>query len=209
MTEQKEVEQISIFSDLSEDDNSAKYEELRKQALKSKRIRYKNPTYTKYYEEDKHTDGRTSKDYETWGSMNRLYIELANRFRYPTAFEQNDYNIIQQDKDTSYIETGMVRTYKVCYHKEKYKHRGDDGIIKEFEGEDFFYNYAEIIGTEDLGINERLFIHYWLIEYLDEGYPITKLNMWLENLVNLFVQGWTAELLLIMFMTRGLEKYYG
>ena len=203
------AEQISIFSSLSEDDNSAKYEELRKQALKSKRIRYKNPTYTKYYEEDKHTDGRTSKDHEKWGTMNQLYIELANRFRYPTAFEQNDYNdynITQQDKDTSYIETGMVRTYEVCYHKEKYKHRGDDGIIKEYDGEEFFYYYAEIIGTEDFGINERLFIHSELIYYLDEGYKIEKLNMWLENLVNMFEQGWTAELLLIMFITRGLEK---
>lgn len=194
--------QVSLFGS----DDLKAYEKLRIEALKSKRKRFKHPTFTKFYKEDVHKDGSHTDSEEKWGTMNRLYIELANRFRYPTAFEQNDYNIIQQDKDTSYIETGVVRTYKACYHKEKYKHRGDDGIIKEFEGEDFFYNYAEVIGTEDLGINERLFIHYWLIEYLDEGYPITKLNMWLENLVNLFKQGWTAELYIIFLLTRGAKQ---
>lgn len=194
------TEQVSIFSILSEDKNAAEYEKLRKEALKAKRIRYKNSTYTKTYEEDKHADGVLSKDYEKWGNMNRLYIELANRFPYPTEFEQNP-NIVQEDKDTFYIDTGMVRTYKVCYRREKYKHRGDDGIIKEYKGEEFFYNYAEIIGTEDLGINERLFIHSELIYYLDKGYRIEKLNMWLENLVNMFKQGWTAELLLIFLLS--------
>ena len=193
------TEQVSIFSILSEDKNAAEYEKLRKKALKSKRIRYKNPTYTKTYEEDKHQDGFQARDYESWGNMNRLYIELANHFPYPTAFEQRE-NIIQEDEDTSYVESGMVRTYKVCYHRGKYKHRGDDGIIKEYDGEEFFYNYAEIIGTEDLGINERLFIHSELIYYLDEGYRIEKLNMWLENLVNMFKQGWTADLLIILLL---------
>lgn len=193
------TEQISIFSVLSQEDNSAEYEKLRKEALKAKRIRYKKSTYTKFYKEDKHANGVLSKDLEKWGNMNRLYIELANRFPYPTVFEQNP-NIVQESKDTFYIDTGMVRTYKACYHREKYKHRGDDGIIKEYDGEEFFYNYAEIIGTEDLGINERLFIHSELINYLDDGYKIEKLNMWLDNLVNMFKQGWTAELLIILLL---------
>ena len=187
--------QVSIFSVLSQEDNIAEYEKLRIEAIKSKRKRYKNSTYTKVYEEDKHSNGIQTKDYELWGNMNRLYIELANRFPYPTAFEQRE-DIIQEDNDTSYVEYGMVRTYKVCYHREKYKHRGDNGIIKEYDGEEFFYNYAEVIGTEDLGINERLFIHSELINYLDEGYQIDELNMWLETLVNMFKQGWTAGLLI-------------
>ena len=194
------MEQVSIFSVLFNDDKTiAEYEKLRIEALKSKRKRYKNPTYTKTYEEDTHTNGVQTKDYELWGKMNRLYIELANRFPYPTAFEQRE-DIIQEDDDTTYIETGMVRTYKVCYHREKYKHRGDDGITKEYDGEEFYNIYAEIIGAEDLGINERLFIHSELINYLDEGYTIEKLNIWIENLVNMFKQGWTTELLIIFLL---------
>lgn len=193
------TEQISVFSILSDNENTAEYEKLRLEAIKSKRIRYKYSTYTKFYEEDKYSDGSQTDSIKKWGNMNRFYIELANRFPFPLALE-NQCNVIQEDEDTFYIETGMIRTYKVCYHKEKYTHKGDDGIFKEYTGEEFFYNYAEIIGTEDFGINERLFIHFELINYLDEGYKIEKLNIWLESLVNMFQQGWTAELLIIFLL---------
>jgi hypothetical protein len=192
------MSQVSLFVS----DDLKAYEKLRIEALKSKRKRFKHPTFTKFYKEDVHKDGSHTDSEEKWGTMNRLYVELANRFPFPLSFSKCE-NIIKVDDDTSYVETGMIRTCKICYHKGKYKHKGDDGKIKEYEGEEFFYNYAEVIGTEDLGINERLFIHYWLIEYLDEGYPITKLNMWIENLVNLFKQGWTAELYIIFLLTRG------
>ena len=194
------TEQISLFSNFS-----AEFEKLRLDALKSKRKRYKNPTYTKFYKEDTFINGTQTDAEEKWGKMNKLYIELSNRFPYPLAFSRNE-NIIQIDEDTSYIEYGMIRTYKICYHREKYKHRGDDGIIKEFDGEEFYNNYSEIIGTEDLSINERLFIHYWLIEYLDEGYKPEKLNMWLEQTINLFQQGWTAELLIIFLLNLRLNN---
>ena len=195
------MSQVSLFGS----DDLKAFEKLRIEALKSKRKRFKHPTFTKFYKEDVHKDGSHTDSEEKWGTMNRLYVELANRFPFPLSFSKCE-NIIKVDDDTSYVETGMIRTCKICYHKEKYKHKGDDGKIKEYKGEEFFYNYAEVIGTEDLGINERLFIHYWLIEYLDEGYPITKLNMWLENLVNLFKQGWTAELYIIFLLTRGAKQ---
>lgn len=198
------IEQISIFENLS-GGYSEKLEKLRLEALKSKRKRYKNPTYVKHYKEDTHTDGTRTDAEEKWGRMNRIYTELANRFPYPLAFE-NCKDIIQVDEDTSYVEFGMVRTYKVCYHRGKYNHRGDDGKIKTYEGEEFFYNYAEVIGTEDLGINERLVIHSWLIDCLDDGYTIEKLNMWLEELVNMFKQGWTAELLIIFMRICNVRK---
>ena len=194
------TEQISIFNILPKGD-SVKYEKLRIEALKSKRKRYKNSTYTKFYEEDIHADGSQTDSINTWGKMNRLYSELANRFPYPLAFETERLKEVQQeDKDTFYIDTGMIRTYKIEYHKGKYTHKGDDGITKEYDGEEFFYNYAEVIGTEDLGVNERLFIHSELINYLDKGYKIEKLNMWLESLVNMFKQGWSAELLIVLLL---------
>lgn len=192
------TEQVSLFSILPNADN---YEQLRRQALKSKRIRYKNATYTKHYEEDTHTDGSQTDSINTWGSMNRIYTELANRFPYPLAFETDRQKDIKQlDENTYCIDTGMIRTYKVCYQKGKYTHKGDDGITKEYDGEEFFYNYAEVIGTEDLGIQERLFIHSELINYLDEGYTIEKLNMWLDSLVNMFKQGWTASLYITLLL---------
>lgn len=192
---------MSVFSILPQKDEDIKYEKLRIEALKSKRIRYKNATYTKYYEEDKHADGSKTDSINTWGNMNRLYVILANMFPYPLAFETEKLNNVKQkDEDTFYIDTGMIRTYKVCYHKGKYKHRGDDGITKEYDGEEFFYNYAEVIGTEDLGIDERLFIHSELINYLDDGYSIEQLNNWLENLVNMFKHGWTVELLIVLLL---------
>lgn len=194
------AEQVSLFSILSEQ-NTVDYEKLRLEALKSKRIRYKNSTYTKHYEEDTHADGSQTDSISTWGNMNRIYTELANRFPYPLAFETERQKEIKQiDENTFCIDTGMIRTYKINYYKEKYTHKGDDRITKEYKGEEFFYNYAEIIGTEDFSIDERLFIHSELIKYLDEGYTIEKLNMWLENLVNMFKQGWTAELLILFLL---------
>ncbi len=195
------TEQISVFSILPQNNEDIEYEKLRIEALKSKRIRYKNSKYTKFYEEDTHFDGSQTDSINTWGNMNRLYIELANMFPYPLAFDtERQKNIVQEDDNTFYIDTGMIRTYKICYQKGKYKHRGDDGIIREYDGEEFNYNYAEVIGTEDFGINERLFIHSELINYLYEGYKIQELNIWLENFVNLFKQGWTAELLIVLLL---------
>lgn len=190
------TEQISIFDVFSD---SKEYEKMRIEALKSKRKRYKNPTYIKFYKEDVYINGSQTDSEEKWGNMNRLYIELANYFPYPLAFSQCK-DITYEDENTSYIETGIIRTYKICYQKGKYKYKGDDGILREYDGEEFFNNYAEIIGTEDLEINERLFIHYWLIEYLNQGYQIEKLNWWLENLLNMFQQGWTAELLIVLLL---------
>lgn len=194
------TEQISIFNILPES-GQIEYEKLRIEALKAKRKRYKNPTKIKVYEEDKHSDGSQTDAINTWGKMNKLYSELANRFPYPLAFETEKLkDIKQEDDDTFYIDTGMIRTYKMCYHKEKFTHKGDDGVIKEYDGEEFTYNYSEIIGTEDLGIRERLFIHSELISFLDDGYKIEKLNIWLENIVNMFKQGWTAELLIFFLL---------
>lgn len=198
------MEQVSLFGS----DDLKAYEKLRLEAIKSKRIRFKNPTYTKFYKEDKHTDGTVTDSIDKWGKMNRLYIELANMFPFPTRFD-NDYHLaIDCGDDTYYIDTGIIRTYKIGYQKEKYTHKGDDGVVKTYQGEEFYCNFAEVIGTEDLGINERLFIHSELMYYLDEGYRLKDLTMWLDELVNWFDNGWNAELLLIMFITRGFKNEY-
>lgn len=197
-------EQISIFSNPSDEDSEMYevYEKMRLEAIKSKRIRFKNPTYTKFYKEDKHIDGSETKTAEKYGEMNRLYTELSNRFPFPLHYEENYKEINSFDNGTFYIDTGIIRTYKLHYTKEKYTHKGDDGIVKEYKGEEFDLYFAEIIGTEDFGINERLFIHSELIRYLDEGYKIEKLNMWLDELINFFSSGWSAELLIVLLLNK-------
>lgn len=188
-------QQVSLF------ETNTEMEKLRKEALKSKRSRFKNPTYVKFYKEDTHTDGSSTDSIIKYGRMNQLYSQLANYFPFPLAFEKERYSqVVSMDDDGWYIDTGIVRTYKIAYKKEKYTHRGDDGVIREYEGEEFFLNFAEIIGSEDFGINERLFLHEELIKCLEEGYPIEKLNMWIDELINMMLNGFTAELLIVLLL---------
>lgn len=190
-------EQVSLFINLN-NEQKKELEKLRIEAMKAKRLRFKNPTYIKYYKEDTHTDGSTTEALIKYSRMNQLYIQLANYFRFPTKFENK--KTIPIGDDTYCIDTGIIRTYQVNYTKEKYTHKGDDGVIKTYKGEEFFLNFAEVKGTEDLGINERLFVHEELMRCIEDGYTIEKLNMWLEELVCLMQNGFTAELLIILLL---------
>lgn len=173
--------------------------------IKKKRVHYKNTTYTKFYKNDviQGNDIKVKNDNATWGKMNQLYQILANYFPYP-LFQGN-----KQYSDTNFIDNGIIRTYKTQYKKENYLYRGDDGITRLYKGQDFEVREAEIIGTEDLGINERLFLHETLIEYLDMGYKIEQLSMWIEEMINWFLQGVTVEqFILFLLILNGINARF-
>ncbi len=54
-------------------------EELTK-SLKPPRVRYKNSTYTKAYNNDLIDGEIVSDDLASWGEMKKIYLELANYF---------------------------------------------------------------------------------------------------------------------------------
>jgi hypothetical protein len=81
------------------------------------------------------------------------------------------------------------------YLPETYTHQGTI-----YKGQEFRVIEAEIIGSEDLNIQERLYLHETLLELLEEGYRIEQLNWYIESLVNLFKQGWTANLLVLAML---------
>jgi len=189
--------------------------------IPKKRVHYKKPTYNKSYKNDViHSQTLTTNskplpnergnttikdDNLTWGRMKELYQILANYFPYPIlqpikTLTPHPNPLPEERENTLYIDTGIIRTYKSEYVAEKYLYQGDDGITRIYKGQEFTIWEAEIIGTEDLGINERLFVHELLIEYLDKGYQIEQLNMWISEIVNWFLQGFTAENMTIFLL---------
>lgn len=165
--------------------------------VKNKRVHYKTTTYTKFYKNDI-IDGKIHNNHIlTWGRLRQLHSQLANFF--PIFF--NGVEPTEYGEDYRYFDFGMVRVWDNSYTSETYTYRGDI-----YKGQDFKVLEAEIIGTEDLNIQERLYIHETVLELLEEGYNIDQLNWYIESLVNLFKQGWTANLLVLAMIMEGAKN---
>lgn len=182
------MRRVSLFSGV---EGFEHYDDMA-QKVKYKRVHFKTPTYTKVYSNDKDIDGNIlTEDTHIWGKMTKLYSTLANFF--PIFFT----NIEPSSEGEGYktYDFGMVRVWDLSYFPEKYTYQR-----KEYLGQDFKVLEAEVIGTEDLNIDERLFIHENLLELLEEGYRIEQLNWWLEELVNCFKNGWTVSSLAVYLL---------
>lgn len=169
------------------------FEELEQMArkVKNKRVHYKNTTYTKYYKNDI-IDGKIHNNHiVTWGRMRELHTMLANFF--PVFFSSVEPSLVEEDYKA--YDFGVVRVWDNVYLPETYTHQG-----AIYKGQEFRVIEAEIIGSEDLNIQERLYLHETLLELLEEGYRIEQLNWYIESLVNLFKQGWTANLLVLAML---------
>ena len=165
--------------------------------VKSKRVHYKTPTYIKTYSNDV-IDGKIlNNDLYIWGRMKELHTRLSNFF--PIFF--NGAKPIEETDDYKVFDFGMVRVWENIYRAEMYTYRGDI-----YKGQDFKVLEAEIIGTEDLNIQERLYIHETVLEMLEDGYNINQLNWYIESLVNLFKQGWTANLYVLAMIMEGAKN---
>lgn len=162
--------------------------------LPKKRVHYSKPTYFKDYENFKDTEGNVFNDKATWGRMSQVYSMLGN----------NHFAILFSTDDIK--DYGIVRCYTRRYFAEKYEYKDLMNPKSKWEtyiGQDFEEKQAEIIGSELLGIEERLFLHESLLEYLEQGYKIEQLNGWIESLLNLCLQGYSARLIVLMLILWG------
>lgn len=122
-----------------------------------KRIRYKNPTYKKQYKNDAVEGQIINDDMSLWGEMKKVYIELANFFPLPFGSTETVFDF------------DCVRVWKQEYTNDSYMYKG--AIYKEVP--DLFIE-AEIKGTENLPIDERLKIHKEFLNYLKNGCTIDE-----------------------------------
>jgi hypothetical protein len=171
--------------------------------IKRKRVHYKNTTYTKFYKNDVQDDGTHINDTFLWGRLNTLHIYLSSFF--PVFFNNslfaNQGTLYYEDEDTVAYDYGMIRSWLDKYTDDNYSYYG-----VKYKGQNFNVAGAEIIGTEDLLLDSRLFLHSELLYYLEEGYRIEQLNSWLEELVNYFKQGWTAQSLVLAMIMEGAKN---
>lgn len=122
-------------------------------APKSKRVHYKNPKRKVY--KDLIKDGEfITDDMALWGKMKSVYAALANYFP-PPLFSLSD---------SEFFDCGCVRVWKSLYTAEIYEHSGTT-----FNGQNFTVLEAEIIGSENLPVQERLFLHELLLDRLRSG----------------------------------------
>ena len=175
------------------------FEELEQMArkVKHKRVHYKTTTYTKVYKNDV-IDGKIQhNDIFLWGRMRELHKRLANFF--PIFFSNIEPSITSEDYKA--YDFGIVRVWDNVYLPETYTHKG-----AIYKGQEFRVIEAEITGSEDLNIQERIYLHETLLELLEEGYNNNQLNWYIESLVNLFKQGWTANLLVLAMIMEGAKN---
>ena len=185
------MKQVSLFTGVT---GLEEYEKMARK-VKNKRVHYKTVTYSKVYKNDI-VDGKIhNNDILVWGRMRELNSRLANFF--PIFF--NGVEPTEEGEDYRCYDFGVVRVWDNNYQSEYYTHQGTS-----YKGQDFKVLEAEVIGTEDLNIDERLFVHESLLEALEDGYQIEQLNWWIEEMVNYFKQGYTANhLVLAMLQMKG------
>ena len=187
------MKQANLFTGIK---GLEEYEKMARK-VKIKRVHYKTPTYTKVYKNDV-VDGKiNTNDTFLWGRMREIHSLLANFF--PIFFSDVVPSI--ETEDYKAYDFGIVRVWDNVYLPETYTHQG-----AIYKGQEFRVIDAEIIGSEDLNIQERIYLHETLLELLEEGYRIEQLNWYLESLVNLFKQGWTANLLVLAMIMEGAKN---
>lgn len=123
---------------------------------KGKRVHYKTPTYTKHYANDIHQDG-TVKDDSVWTKMHQTYKALSNWIPVQFGGEEDEF------------EVHGVKVWNDNYKAERYEHQN-----QVFIGQEFSTRFAEIIGTERLGIEERLRVHEELLTFLRNGMELEE-----------------------------------
>lgn len=181
------MEQLNLLSD-KQGDPLPGFEDAQNayKSLPKKRIHNKIPTYFKSYENYQDIEGNVFNDEETWGRMDTVYLLLSNWCHGA---------ITELGKKNKIFDYGILRYRRSEYDNEEYTYQG-----KRYKDLPFQYTQAEIIGSELLGIEERLFLHETLLEYLEEDYKIEQLNGWIESLLNLCLQGFSARTIVLMLI---------
>lgn len=147
--------------------------------LKKKRIHYKTPTYTKFYKNDIQTDGTINNDLCTWGKIKEIYTKIACFF--PILFPKE----IKEYYDFLGVNPNVkIRVWVTRYQKDTYTYKG-----QIYTGQEFIVTEAEIIGTEDLSIEERLYLHELLLERLENH--DTEPTKGIDNMIERLKRGET------------------
>lgn len=169
--------------------------------VKNKRIHYKDVTYSKDYCKEI-VDGIL--DTQTWGKMEELYKRLYYFFPiYNTGgLFKTRGDLVEENEEQVIYDCGVVRSWKNKYYKETYTHRGTIYVGQEFEDVG-----AEIKGTEDLGLEERTWLHICLLDRLEDGEDIDRMNAEIEYIVNLFRNGVRLrDLIVLIWLKSQLNK---
>lgn len=108
--------------------------------------------------------------------LSQILSQLANYFPIPIMS-----NATQEDLTIAYNLFNFHYNHHSC---QEYEYYGD-----KFIGDDFNIIEAELIGTEDLFIQERLFIHKKLLELIHKGVNIHEAANRLQPFIQAFNDG--------------------
>lgn len=127
------------------------------------------------------------RDINSWEVMSQCYRELGNYCPVPLF-----------NAESSVLENNGLRLWCEVYTSELYSY-----FDKEYLGEDFKILEAEIIGTESMPIEWRLFLHLTLLDFLKDGFNLNDIMPYIYRLIelnkkglalkDLFVYLWTME----------------
>lgn len=127
------------------------------------------------------------KNLNSWVEMEKYYGELASYCPYP-LFNQEDLT----------IENNGLRLWYRVYKNETYPY-----FNEICTGEEFKIIEAEIIGTELMPIEWRLFLHLSLLDFLKDDFSLNDTMPYIHELMewhqkglmlkDLFIYLWTME----------------
>lgn len=175
------------------------------QKVKGKRIHYGDTKNHKNYENDVIDGQVVVNDIDNYARLTACYQQLANLypvFAQTSLFASNNQGFLfYEDDEVVAYDYGLIRTWLNKYYKEYYWYQG-----KRYLGQEFEARTAEIIGSEDFNIQEKLYLHERLINFLEQGYTLEQVSWDIESLINLFEQGWTANLLVLAMIMEGAKN---
>lgn len=129
-------------------------------------------------------------DLNPWVEMYRCYEELSNYCPIPLFSEQS-----------SIIENNGLKLWYKVYNSKDYLYHGEI-----FSGEDFKIIEAEIIGTELMPIEWRLFLHLTLLDFLKDGFKLDDIMPYIYKLMEWYKEGLLLKDLFIYLWTMEVEK---
>jgi len=124
---------------------------------------------------------------DPWEVMSQCYRELGNYCPVPL------FNI-----ESSALESNGLKLWCEVYSSEPYSYFGE-----KCQGEYFKILEAEIIGTELMPIEWRLFLHLTLLDFLKDGFALNDIMPYIYELMefykkrvflkDLFIYLWTLD----------------
>lgn len=163
------IEQLNLIAAFQQDNPSIK-------KPKTKRVHYDIPTYRKSYKNDVKDDGTIVDDVSTWGKMKEVYFTLTNFVGY-NPFSTEEVQEIEG-----------LRVWNIHYVPETYFYK-----TQLYKGQDFRVIETEIIGSEDLHITERLYLHESLLNALRSGVELSEAMTDIKLVLNLLKKGYTLD----------------